>query len=65
MKSVGLSHSAAVMRGLERRRCAQPFTKADLDRGESIVKRLHGVEGFEAWAELIAKELAAERERNK
>ena len=40
-----------------------PYTKQDLERGEELVKRLHGVKGFEAWAELIAKELASERER--
>ncbi len=42
---------------------AQPYTQDDLDRAASIVRRLHGVEGFEAWADLIAKELAEERSR--
>lgn len=42
---------------------AQPYTKQDLERGEDTVRRLHGVTGFDAWAELIAKGLAAERER--
>lgn len=42
---------------------AQPYTKADLDRGEQIVRELHGLKGFEAWAERIAKALAEERER--
>lgn len=37
---------------------AQPYTTADYQLGEAVVKRLHGVEGFEAWAELIAKEFA-------
>lgn len=42
---------------------AQPYTKDDLKRGEDVVKRLHGVTGFDAWAEVIAKELAAARDR--
>lgn len=42
---------------------ATPYTKDDLKTGEKVVKALHGVRGFEAWAELIAKEVAAERER--
>lgn len=41
----------------------QPFTQSDLCRGETVVKALHGIKGFEAWAERIAKEIAAERER--
>lgn len=41
----------------------QPYTERDLKRGEEVVKALHGLKGFEAWAERIAKELAAERER--
>lgn len=42
---------------------AQPYRSDDLSRAEQIVGRLHGVSGFAAWADLIAKELAAERER--
>jgi hypothetical protein len=42
---------------------ARPYTKDDLQRAESIVRRLHGAQGFEAWSDLIAKELASERER--
>lgn len=41
----------------------QPYTKDDLIRGEEIVRELHGIQGFDGWAERIAKELAAERER--
>lgn len=33
------------------------------ERGEKIVGELHGLSGFDAWAERIAKEIAAERER--
>lgn len=40
-----------------------PYTKKDLERGEAIVQELHGLKGYEAWAERIAKEIAAERER--
>lgn len=42
---------------------SQPFTAADLATGERIVRELHGLKGFDAWAERIAKALAAERER--
>lgn len=41
----------------------QPYTKEDLDRGEAVVRELHGLRGFDAWAERIAKELASERAR--
>ncbi len=44
---------------------AQPYTETDLERGEQIVRQLHGIQGFEAWAEHIAKAIAAERERCK
>ncbi len=39
----------------------QPYTKYDLELGEQIVKELHGLKGFDAWAERIAKALASER----
>lgn len=35
----------------------QPYTKEDLRRGEEIVKELHGLKGYDAWAEHIAKAL--------
>jgi hypothetical protein len=38
---------------------AQPFTFADLKWGEAIVQRLHGVKGYDAWAEMLAKERAS------
>lgn len=41
----------------------QPYTKDDLERGEAIVRELHGLKGYDAWAEHIAKALAAERGR--
>lgn len=41
----------------------QPFTQADLERGEAVVKALHGLRGYETWAECIAKAIAAERDR--
>lgn len=41
----------------------QPYTKADLAKGEQVVRELHGISGFEGWAEHIAKAIAAERER--
>jgi hypothetical protein len=37
---------------------AVPYTAEDLARGERIVKELHGLQGYEAWAEHIAKALA-------
>lgn len=40
-----------------------PYTKADLERGEKIVQELHGLRGYDAWAERLAKEIAVERER--
>lgn len=42
---------------------AQPYTKRDLELGEQIVRELHGLKGFDAWAERIAKAIAAESER--
>lgn len=45
----------------KRAKQAQPFTADDLAWGEQIVQRLHGVQGYEAWAELLAKERAALR----
>ena len=40
----------------------RPYTKKDLERGESIVRALHGLQGFDVWAQYIAQQLAAERE---
>jgi hypothetical protein len=40
---------------------AVPYTPEDLARGERIVRELHGLSGYEAWAEHIAKALAAAR----
>lgn len=40
----------------------QPYTKGDLEQGEQIVRELHSLKGFDAWAERIAKALARERE---
>lgn len=40
---------------------AQPYTDEDLARGEKVVRELHGLKGYEAWAERIAKEIAATR----
>ena len=42
---------------------AQPYTEEDFMRAVGIVQRLHGVTGFDAWVDLIAKELAEERNR--
>ena len=39
------------------------FTTDDLARGETIVRELHGLKGFEAWSERIARALATERRR--
>ena len=39
----------------------QPYTEDDLKNGERIVRALHGLKGFDEWAEYIAKALAAER----
>lgn len=41
---------------------SQPYTKKDLEKAEQIVRELHGLKGFDAWAEHIAKALAAMRE---
>ncbi len=41
----------------------QPFTREDLKYGEAIVQQLHGLKGYDAWAECVAKAIAAERER--
>lgn len=44
----------------------QPYTEEDLERGRSVVRQLHGIEGgLDGWAECIAKHLAAERERER
>lgn len=43
----------------------QPYTKEDLDRGEKIVRELHGLQGYDAWAERIAKEIASVRKRER
>jgi hypothetical protein len=40
---------------------AQPYTDADLKRGAEIVQELHGLKGYEAWSEHIAKAIAAAR----
>jgi hypothetical protein len=40
---------------------AQPFTACDLKLGEKIVMELHGLTGFNAWAEHLAKVVAALR----
>ena len=40
----------------------QPFTPADLKVGEQIVRELHGLNGYDAWAEHVAKAIAAARE---
>jgi hypothetical protein len=39
----------------------KPFTEDDLKRGEQIVMELHGLSGFAAWSEHIAKTIAALR----
>lgn len=41
----------------------QPYTESDLRRGEKVVRELHGLRGYDAWAEHIAKVIAAERAR--
>lgn len=43
---------------------AQSYSAQDLRIGQETVQRLHGLAGYDAWAELIAKVIAAERERN-
>ncbi len=40
-----------------------PYTDADLSEGQIIVQQLHGLKGYDAWVEHIAKALAHERER--
>lgn len=42
---------------------AQPYTKDDLMHAEMVVQALHGLNGYDFWAECIAKVIAAERER--
>lgn len=42
---------------------SQPYTAEDFAKGEQIVRELHGIRGFDGWAERIAKAIAAERER--
>jgi hypothetical protein len=46
---------------LKERPSAQPYTPEDLAQGEQIVRELHGLKGYEAWAEHIAKALAHAR----
>lgn len=41
---------------------AQPFTRYDLTIGEQIVRELHGLNGYDAWAEHLAKVVASVRE---
>ena len=41
----------------------QPYTENDLQRAEKLVRELHGLKGFDAWADRIAKEIAAARAR--
>jgi hypothetical protein len=41
----------------------QPYTAKDFEKGEQIVRELHGIKGFNGWAERVAKALAEERER--
>lgn len=38
-----------------------PYTKDDLLHGELVVRELHGLKGFDAWAERIAKAIAIAR----
>jgi hypothetical protein len=40
-----------------------PYTENDLKRAQDLVKELHGLKGFDAWANRIAKEIAAARAR--
>jgi len=40
-----------------------PYTDDDLSEGQIIVQQLHGLKGYDAWAEHIAKALAHEREK--
>jgi len=42
---------------------SQPYTTDDLKRGEIIVQELHGLIGYDAWAEHIAKAIAAGRKK--
>lgn len=35
------------------------YAEDDLRHAERIVRELHGIKGFDAWAEHIAKELSA------
>lgn len=41
---------------------AQWYSKEDLKRAEEIVKELHGIKGYDAWAEHIAKALRRAKE---
>lgn len=38
-----------------------PYSEDDLMHGELVVRELHGLKGFEAWAERIAKAIAIAR----
>lgn len=40
---------------------SQPYTKDDLKHGELVARELHGLKGFDAWAERIAKAIAIAR----
>lgn len=40
---------------------SHPYTKDDLKHGELVVRELHGLKGFDAWAERIAKAIAIAR----
>lgn len=40
---------------------AHPYTKDDLKHGELVVRELHDLKGFEAWAGRIAKAIAIAR----
>lgn len=39
----------------------QPYTQADLEIGFEAVKALHGIKGYDGWAEHIAKVIARTR----
>lgn len=40
----------------------RPYTSDDFEKGATVVRALHGLKGFDSWAERIAKALAEERE---
>lgn len=41
----------------------QPYSKTDLVKGEQIARQLLTITSLEEWTEVIAKAIAAERER--